>query len=169
MPGGEQGASQECGLSSVPWPLRSLSNNIWTEHTQGCPLLQPPTSFPVATFGISHSASLGLQGLPTAFSELSSLPISCERPDSSELLHQDGGHRQHPGQHAFAGLPHLPLSGLLLRMAMQQLWWARVISPKAVQEAPIFLKRQDRCNGWTLSGTCKSLSRMRAGKTQEPR
>ena len=75
-----------------------------------CSSLQP---LPVATFGISHSVTLSLQGLPTPFSELSSsLPISCELPDSSELLYQDGGHHQPPGQHAFAGLPHLPLSGL---------------------------------------------------------
>ena len=33
--------------------------------------------------------------------------------DSSELFHRGEGHHQPPGQHAFAGLLHLPLFGLL--------------------------------------------------------
>ena len=49
------------------WSLRSVFNNIWTEQTQGCPLLQPPTSFPVTTFGISHSAVLRHLGQPIFF------------------------------------------------------------------------------------------------------
>ena len=79
----------------------------------------------------NQPVTMGLQGLPTPFSELSSLlPISCELPDSSELLYQDGEH----GQRAFVGLPHLPLSGLLFWMLTMQLWWARVIFPQTVQE-----------------------------------
>ena len=52
------------------------------------PSNHPPTFFPVATFGISHSAILSFRNQPTPFFELNSiLPINHELPDSSELFH----------------------------------------------------------------------------------
>ena len=127
------GKSQDWGSSSVLGGPSDLSSIIGQNGPRDalCSSLQP---LPVATFGISHSVTLSLQGLPTPFSELSSsLPICCELPDSSELLYQDGGHHQPLGQHAFAELPHLPLCGLFWMVTMR-LWWARVILPQTIQE-----------------------------------
>ena len=73
----------------------------------------PPNFFPVATFGISHSAILGFQDLPTPVFELHTLlPINHELPDLSELFQVEAW-RQLPDPHASVGLLHLPLSGLL--------------------------------------------------------
>ena len=86
-----------------------------------------PTFFPVPTFGVSHSAILGHQDQLTPFFELNSLlPITPELPDSSELFHQGGGRHQLPGQHASAGLLHLPPLGASISTATSWLWraWA---------------------------------------------
>ena len=69
----------------------------------------PPTFLPVPIFRISHSTILGHWDQPTPCFELNSLlPINHELPDTLELFCQQGG-CQLPGQHASAGLPHLPL------------------------------------------------------------
>lgn len=84
----------------------------------GTPLASycPPTFFPATSFGISHSAILGLPDQPTPRFELNSLfLINHELPSWSELFHPGGGLRQPPDQHASTGLLHLPLSGLLFQ------------------------------------------------------
>ena len=95
-------------------PQVSCFNSVWTEQTQGNPLLQPPTFSPVTTFIISHSAVLDHLDRPTPVFELNSwLLINHELPNLSESFHRHEGHCQLPGQHASVGLRHPPASGLL--------------------------------------------------------
>ena len=83
----------------------------------GTPLCSslPPASnlFSSRNLRISHSAILAQWDQPAPLFGLNSLlPINHELPDSSELFQRGGGRRQPPGQHASAGLLHLPLSGV---------------------------------------------------------
>ena len=99
-------------------PCGSVScfNSAWREQPRE-PLAPasnyPPTFFPVATSGVSHSAVHAHQDQPPFFNAL--LPTNHELPDPSELFYRGGGRRQPPGEHATAGRLHLPLSGLLFR------------------------------------------------------
>ena len=130
-----------------------------------CSSLQP---LPVATFGISHSVTLSLQGLPTPFSELSSsLPISCELPDSSELLYQDGGHHQPPG---LCRPPTPPSLWAILNGDDVALVGEGHFSTNCSRRGTKYLLTgKTGTMAGPSSGRCKSLPRMRSGKTQEPR
>lgn len=70
--------------------------------SQGQPSEAPP--WPPSASGTSQQPILSLAPCD---------PSTQELPESSELFHRAGDHRQPPGQHAPAGLQHLPLPGLV--------------------------------------------------------
>ncbi|TKC42666.1 hypothetical protein EI555_016597 [Monodon monoceros] len=90
----------ESGMVQYLFDKHTLGNNLslaltvfgWDRpRDTPCSSLPPASNlyFPVAAFGISHSAIIGLWDEPTPFSELSSLlPINHELPDSSELFYR---------------------------------------------------------------------------------
>ena len=103
--------NRKCALQ----PRGSLLLQQCLEETDpGMPLApasnHPPTLFPVAAFGISHSAVHNHWDQPLFFELNCLLLINYELPDLSELFHWDGGHINCPvNMHLWASYTYFSL------------------------------------------------------------
>lgn len=114
-----QRQSPEWGFQQCAWwSLRS--------QTQGCPLLQPPTSFPVTTFGISQLpwASGACQHHFLSFVLYYQLAVSSQTHQSCYTK------MENTWSACLCGPPHLPLSGFYFECDGTALVGARVVFHK---------------------------------------
>lgn len=140
------------------WSLRS--------QTQGCPLLQPPTSFPVTTFGISQ--------LPWA-------SRACQHHFLSFVLYYQLAVSSQTHQSCYTKMENMV--NVPLRASRTSLSRASILNADDAalvgegrfstncsrRGTKYLLKGKTGTMAGPSSGRCKSLPRMRAGKTQEPR
>ena len=88
-----------------------------------------------------------------------------ELPDSSELFHGGGGHRQQPGQHAPAGPLGLPFSELLLPWRQSGSRWHGALFPRGEAQG---LRETQKCKtsaaAMPSSRTCRRHLQMSAVK-----
>lgn len=144
-----------------------LSSIIFVQNRpQGCPLLQPPTSFPVTTFGISQlpRASRACQHHFLSLVLYYQLAVSSQIPQSCYTKMENMVNVP-----VRASRTSLSRASILNADDAALVGEGRFSTNCSRRGTKYLLKGKTGTMAGPSSGRCKSLPRMRAGKTQEPR